>query len=329
MSRVILTGAMGYVGSVVQEYLLSEDVVTSNIDLNWFKTTYGSNRLNTESRDFNTLSDAEIAGCDTLIHLAAVSNDPMGDRFNSLTEDTNIKKTAELLRRCSQLNVRKVIFASSCSVYGTQGLGPKTEISLTNPLTAYAKSKVAIEHLMFDLSQSPSNGTQFVALRFATAAGPSGNLRVDLVLNDFVWSALEEGVIRINSDGSPLRPIIDVRDMAGALRWAWREEFKHAFTLLNVGKNEHNFSVLDLAEQVRHQIPGAEIEVLGGGSSDLRSYEVDFTNFQDKSDFRFHPIEQTIADLVSQIQTLVAEGQKRNNFVRLEALSRLLGANNE
>lgn len=326
MSKVILTGAFGYVGSVVQEYLLSEDVFTSNVDLNWFKVSSDYSESNLAPRDFSALSDEELAECDTVIHLAAVSNDPMGDGFNSLTEKTNIRKTEELLRRCSKLNVRKVIFASSCSVYGTQGKEPKTELSLPNPLTAYAKSKVEIERLMLDLSKSTSNGTQFVALRFATAAGPSGNLRVDLVLNDFVWSALEERVIRINSDGSPLRPIVDVRDMSRAIVWAMKENFKHAFTILNVGKNEHNFSVLELANQVRHQLPGVQIQVLGGRSSDLRSYEVDFKNFQERIDFHFYPIEQTISDLVSQIEALLAEGKIKNDFVRLDVLSKLLGS---
>lgn len=325
MNDVILTGARGYVGSVLNKMLATENLNVNAIDLDWFSESSVHLKKNIPASDFSEVSDEQLSNCKVLIHLAAVSNDPMGDKFNSFTVQNNVSKVVELFRRCSEAGVPRVIFASSCSVFGTRGYGTKTEQTVPNPLTTYAKSKVEIEKLMFEISQLTSNSTEFIALRFATAAGPSGNFRVDLVLNDFVWSAVSRRAIKIMSDGTPLRPIIDVRDMAKAINWARLERFDKKFELFNVGSNQNNFSVLELAELVRSQVSNVKIQIFGERADDQRSYEVSFDRFQSRVDFGFIPIGQTIADLENQVHSLLHDGYEKETFNRLQALSRIVG----
>lgn len=325
MGSVILTGARGYVGSVLSEHFKPENEEVLGFDLDWF---HNARQVQLESplpSSFESVTDSQLANCDTLFHLAAVSNDPMGDKFNGLTTEVNERKTIELFRRCSQNGVRRVVFASSCSVYGTQGLGAKTESSTLNPLTVYAKSKATVERAMKELSQDPSNGTQFVALRFATAAGPSSNFRVDLVLNDFVWSGLADQRIQILSDGRPMRPVVDVRDMAKAMLWAKDSELNSKFSVFNVGDNRNNFTVLEMAQLVKGIIGGVELRIDGGAPTDDRSYEVDFSKFHSASGIKFRPIEETITDLIAQVSGLLEAGEKRDTFIRLHALAEALG----
>lgn len=325
MSSVIVTGARGYVGSVLSDYLNPEVDNVLGFDVDWFRKEGDKGNGAPSSSSFEAATDAQLANCDTLFHLAAVSNDPMGHQFNQLTTEVNVRKTIKLLRRCSQNGVRRVVFASSCSVYGTRSEAAKTELSRLNPLTVYAKSKATVEQALLEISQEPSNKTEFLALRFATAAGPSNNFRVDLVLNDFVWSALADQDIRVMSDGSPVRPIIDVRDMARAMLWAKSASVEAKFSVFNIGQNQNNFSVLELAQIVSKIIGGVEVKIEGSATVDERSYEVDFSKFQKEAELELMPIEKTIADLIDQVSALQDMGEKRSSFVRLHALAEVLG----
>src|SRR5262249_34403879 len=160
---------------------------------------------------------AILAGVDAVVHLAAISNDPIGHAYEEVTFDVNSRASVELARLAKDSGVGSFIFASSCSVYGSADDRPRTEQSELGPLTAYAKSKVRTEQGLRDLAGS---GFRVTCLRFATACGMSDRLRLDLVLNDFVACALSAKRITVLSDGTPWRPLINVADMARAIEWA-------------------------------------------------------------------------------------------------------------
>src|SRR5581483_1059581 len=180
---------------------------------------------------------------------AALSNDPMGNRYEEVTLEINYRASVELARRAKRAGVRSFAFASSCSVYGTADSGPRNEKSEVNPLTAYARSKVMTEA---DLERLADDSFTVTALRFATACGMSDRLRLDLVLNDFVAGAVASGKITILSDGTPWRPLINVEDMARAFEWAVGRPSTNggSFVVVNTGSNRWNYQVRDLAEAV-------------------------------------------------------------------------------
>ena len=167
--------------------------------------------------DVRAITAVDLTDVDAVIHLAAISNDPMGNAYERVTEDINYQGTLAVARAAREAGARHFVFASSCSVYGFAEDGARNEQSSVNPLTAYARSKVASEQSLAQLA-----GPDFIVtcLRFATACGASPRLRLDLVLNDFVASAVTSGVIKILSDGTPWRPLINVEDMARAFDWA-------------------------------------------------------------------------------------------------------------
>ncbi|RZK29215.1 MAG: SDR family oxidoreductase, partial [Hymenobacter sp.] len=230
LSRILLTGNMGYVGpGVVQQ--LRQAFPTAELigyDLGFFAHCLtGAERLPESRLDRQVFGDvrqvpaALLAGVDAVVHLAAISNDPMGKAYEEVTMEVNHQAGIELARQAKAAGVRAFVFASSCSIYGMGGEDAKTETSSVNPLTAYARSKVASEQ---DLAPLADDDFVVTCLRFATACGWSDRLRLDLVLNDFVASAVATGEISILSDGTPWRPLIHVRDMARAIEWAVTRE---------------------------------------------------------------------------------------------------------
>jgi len=217
-------------------------------------------------------------GIDAVVHLAAISNDPMGKEFESVTEAINERASISLAEKAEQRGVRRFVFASSCSIYGAAEGKPKRESDQLNPLTAYARSKVAMEKA---LSAANSGNMTVTCLRFATACGMSDRLRLDLVLNDFVAGALATGEITVLSDGTPWRPLIDVSDMARAIEWAIgrNEDQGGRVLLVNAGSNNGNYQVRDLAQVVANEIPGTVVSINKAAPPDLRSYQVDFSLF--------------------------------------------------
>ena len=213
-----------------------------------------------------------------MVHLAAISNDPMGNRYEQVTLDINHRASVDLARRAKQAGVRRFVFASSCSVYGFAESGARDENSPLDPLTAYARSKVFTER---ELAQLAGPDFQVSCLRFATACGMSERLRLDLVLNDFVASAIASAKILILSDGTPWRPLIHVEDMALAIDWALqRDGTAGDYLVVNVGSNEWNYQVKTLAEAVSAEIPGVSVSINKDAQPDKRSYRVDFTKFR-------------------------------------------------
>jgi nucleoside-diphosphate-sugar epimerase len=263
---------------------------------------------------------------DAVVHLAAISNDPMGNSFEKVTKDINDESSAHLARLAKQAGVARFVFASSCSMYGFAEGGPRKEDDALNPLTAYARSKVATEKTLHELATKDFVVT---SLRFATACGMSERLRLDLVLNDFVAGAVAAQQITILSDGTPWRPLIHIEDMARAIEWAVGRELSNggAFLAVNTGSNEWNYQVKDLAYAVAKVIPDVSVSINKNAQPDKRSYQVDFSLFR-----KLAPRHQPKVDLVGAIQGLkaglermrFADGNFRNSqFMRLKVLTQL------
>jgi nucleoside-diphosphate-sugar epimerase len=257
--------------------------------------------------DVRRLDREVLDGVDAVVHLAAISNDPMGNAFEEVTYAINHRASVELAQKAKAAGVKSFVFASSCSMYGFAADGAKTEQSDLNPLTAYAKSKVRTEQ---DLKGIGGERFTVTCLRFATACGMSDRLRLDLVLNDFVAGAMASKRITILSDGTPWRPLIDVKDMARAIEWAvFRgQEDGGEFVAVNAGSNEWNYQVRELAAAVAEAIPGVTVSINKEAAPDKRSYRVNFDLFG-----KLAPNHQPQVDLKSSILQLRA-GFERMNF---------------
>ena len=286
--RILVTGNLGYVGSVLVPHFRDcfPDASIVGYDTGYFAHCLTSLEPVPELAlseqhygDIREIPDSVIEGADAIVHLAAISNDPIGNRYEEATAAINYGATERLGRRALEFGVKAFVFASSCSIYGFAEGGPRTEDDELNPLTAYAKSKIASEHALASLGNS---GMTITALRFATACGMSKRLRLDLVLNDFVAGALSTGEITILSDGTPWRPLIDVSDMARAIQWAIERppDVGGRFLALNIGREDWNYQVRDLAQAVALEIPDTRVSVNTRAPADRRSYRVSFEKFR-------------------------------------------------
>jgi len=285
--NILVTGNMGYVGPVVIRHLRETlpHARLAGLDLGYFAlhltTPDGLPERLLDCQHFLDVRDVPprvLDGLDAVVHLAAVSNDPIGNAFEDVTAAVNHSATVELARRARDAGVRRFVFASSCSMYGFAEDGLRTEESPLDPLTAYARSKAAAER---DLAPLADDDFGITCLRFGTACGMSDRLRLDLVLNDFVAAAIADGRILILSDGTPWRPLIDVADMARAVEWALTRDDSVAPPLLcvNVGADEWNYQIRELAEAVVAAVDGAELEIAADAQPDRRSYRVSFDRF--------------------------------------------------
>ena len=286
--KLFITGNLGYIGPVLVNTL---NRIYSGLDILGFDSGFFAHSLsgaefNVERGlnvqfygDVRDIQPEMLTGVDAIVHLAGISNDPMGHEFESVTAQINHKASVRLAEMAAEQKVRNFVFASSCSMYGSAGGGSKSELDETDPLTAYAKSKISTEESLKQISLVDMNIT---CLRFATACGWSPRLRLDLVLNDFVASALAFGEIKVLSDGSPWRPLIDVEDMSRAIAWAVTRNSKNGGRVLsiNVGSNKNNFQVKDLANAVASLIPDVTIKINPNALPDKRSYSVNFSLYE-------------------------------------------------
>ena len=328
-SRILLTGNMGYVGPGVVQQLRQAFPGAELIgyDLGFFAHCLtGAERLPESRLDRQEFGDVRqvpaelLAGVEAVVHLAAISNDPMGKAYEDVTMEVNHRAGIELARQAKAAGVRAFVFASSCSIYGMGGEDAKTETSGVNPLTAYARSKVASEQ---DLAPLADDDFVVTCLRFATACGWSDRLRLDLVLNDFVASAVATGEITILSDGTPWRPLIHVRDMARAIEWAIGRPAAQggSFLAVNAGSDEWNYRVKELAEAVAAALPGTRVSVNSAAAPDLRSYRVDFGLFQQLAPD--HQPQQSLAATIAELhEKLLGMGFRDPQF-RSSRLMRL------
>lgn len=286
--KILILGNLGYIGPLVVRELGRQhpDATLHGFDNAYFAHCLtGAPSVPERSLhqqiygDVRNVTADMLKGYDAVVQLAAVSNDPMGNRFAAVTTDINQRSTVSIARAAAEAGVRNFVFASSCSIYGVAEGAPRTENDPTAPMTAYAKSKIGAEQEL----EAIDTDMVITCLRFATACGMSDRLRLDLVLNDFVACALSSGQITVLSDGSPWRPLIDVADMARAIDWAVQRRADNGgrFLRVNTGNDERNHQVRDLAQAVARAIPGTSVSINTDAPVDSRSYKVDFSLFRE------------------------------------------------
>ncbi|TFG90425.1 MAG: SDR family oxidoreductase, partial [Syntrophobacterales bacterium] len=273
--------------------------------------------------DVRHFPEGLLKGVDAIVYLAAISNDPMGNKYEAVTLDINYRSAVDLAIKAKAAGARSFVFASSCSTYGFAADHAMTEDSPLNPLTAYAKSKVYTEK---ELRPLASEDFRITCLRFATACGMSDRLRLDLVLNDFVASSVASGKITILSDGTPWRPLIHVKDMARVIEWGVERPLSAGgpFLVVNVGTNEWNFQVRDLAEAVARIIPGTNISINKDARPDKRSYRVNFDLFRSLAPDHqpLYDLDTTIRELRDGLEAMSFRDQnfRNTNFIRLNII---------
>lgn len=276
--RVLVTGHLGYIGSVTVPALIANGHEVVGLDTGFYD---GCDFEPLEAEvpllrmDVRDVGPGDLDGVDAIVHLAALSNDPLGALSPELTEEINYAATVSLGRAAREAGVRRFVLASSCSMYGSgAGLGALDETAPLAPLTEYALSKVRSESALLELASETFSP---IFMRNATAYGVSPRLRVDLVVNNLVGWAATTGTIRILSDGTPWRPLVHIRDIATAtvhLLEAPRD-LVHG-EAFNIGPIDENYQVSDVAELVRRRVDGCSVEFAGNGDPDLRTYRVDF-----------------------------------------------------
>jgi nucleoside-diphosphate-sugar epimerase len=336
--RIVITGNMGYVGPVLTRFLREN---AENAELIGFDSGFFGHNLTGASvlpealldrqifGDIRDFADSLLDGVDAVVHLSAVSNDPMGAKFEIVTGEINEQASVRLARLAAARGVKNFVFASSCSMYGCAEGAARREIDATDPLTGYARSKIDSEKAFAKLDLGEMVVT---SLRFATACGMSDRLRLDLVLNDFVACAIASGEITVLSDGTQWRPLIDVEDMARAISWAIvrRAESGGKFLAVNAGCDESNYQVQELAEAVARQVPGTKVSINANAPPDKRSYKVDFALFRSLAP-AYSPqvsLNQSIARLREGLVGIgFADKDFRNSpYVRLKMLERHMAA---
>jgi len=324
MKNILLTGGLGYIGSKFYELYSNEYNITI-LDKNFFGN-YLKNINNLIVKDIRDLTLNDVSDFDAVVHMAELSNDPLGELEPNLTNEINHISTANLLDLCNKTNVKKFIYMSSCSVYG---FNEETvdENSETSPLTNYSKAKVLNE----DYILNNEFDYEISILRNATVFGYSANLRLDLVINDLTYGAFRDNKIVLLSDGTPVRPFVHVEDLSRFINFLLVNKNSYQKEVINVGSDSMNFSIKQLAEFLSDYLNIEEV-IFGKADPDQRSYKVSFEKIENlfPSFHISHNLKSGIIDLlenykkyedridskrIMKIKSMIQEG-KINNSLR-------------
>jgi nucleoside-diphosphate-sugar epimerase len=337
--KILITGNLGYVGSELVKLLRK---AYPKAELLGFDIGYFAKQITNKDTapeiylDYQYYGDVRhfpeklLEGVDAVVQLAAISNDPIGNKFEKVTLDVNYEAVIDIARKAKKMGVKKVVFASSCSVYGFAEEDARTEDSSVNPLTAYARSKVLAER---DLAPLADEQFMVTCLRFATACGMSDRLRLDLVLNDFVAGAVANGEINIMSDGSPWRPLINVRDMGRAIIWGIERKASNGgnYLVINTGSNVWNYQVKELAQAIHGSLPETKVSINKDAQPDKRSYKVSFDLFEKMAPDHLpvYDLRQSIKDLVDGLNSIEFKDKnyRQSRLIRLYVVNELLAGN--
>jgi nucleoside-diphosphate-sugar epimerase len=327
--KIVVTGHHGYIGSALVPVLVESGHDVVGIDTFYYEgCDLRPDRVEVRSiaLDVRDVSPRHFEGVDAVVHLAALSNDPLGALTPELTQEINCEGTLRTARCAREAGVERFIFSSSCSMYGAASDGAVDEDAPQKPLTAYAESKVRAEEGLRELT---ADGFSPVLMRNATAYGVSARLRLDLVVNNLAAWAFTTGKVRILSDGTPWRPLVHVEDIARAtLRFLEAPSDLVAGEAFNVGADRENYQVRALAELVERAVAGCEIEYAGAGEPDERSYRVDFGKLSRAfPDFELEwSVERGIAELVAAFRAIELDLDTflGDRYIRLGRLQRLL-----
>jgi len=327
--KILVTGCDGYTGSVLVTHLVERGYQVIGLDTRYYKdcNLYNDqNEIDIIEKDIRDINSINFQSIDAIIHLAALSNDPLGFLNPDITMEINFKSSVKLAKLAKKNKIEKFIFASSCSGYGINKIGMVNEDSLLNPLTTYAKSKVLTEH---EISKLGSKQFIPVFLRSATVYGGSPKLRFDLVINNLVGSALTIGKIIINSDGTPWRPTLHIEDECTAFMTILEAENDLVNNkIYNVGSTDENYKIKDIADIIKKHIE-CEIKYLNQ-EPDSRSYRVNCDKIKKELGFKSNwTLKKGIKELIKTLTDLRINFSEFNSrkYTRLKQIKYLLEKN--
>jgi nucleoside-diphosphate-sugar epimerase len=280
--RVLVAGDRGYIGAVLVPFLRAAGHEVDGWDVGLYEgCDLGPALPDAGTRatlDMRNGMAADLAGYDAVLCLAALSNDPLGNLNPAATYSVNLEGTLKLARAAKQAGIERFLFSSSCSLYGAAGSSAVAEDAELSPVTPYGETKVAAER---ELSLLADDNFSPVYLRNATAFGASTRLRLDIVVNNLTAVALTTGQVRLESDGTPWRPLVHIEDISRAFLAMLEapRELVHD-QAFNVGRGQDNVQVRDIAEMVREAVPGSTVSMADGAGPDLRDYRVDFAKLE-------------------------------------------------
>ncbi|MDL9947981.1 SDR family oxidoreductase [Gordonia sp. ABSL11-1] len=327
--RVLVTGHQGYLGTVMVPMLLADGHDVVGLDNSYFaECVLGPVPTDPPAIDVDLrdVTARHLDGFDAVIHLAALSNDPLGSLAPEITYDINHHASVRLARAAKDAGVARFLYASTCSVYGSAGDDLVTEDAPLKPLTPYAESKVRVED---DAAAMADSGFAPVFLRNATAFGFSPRLRADIVLNNLVGHAVLTGDVRVLSDGTPWRPLVHAQDIARAFITCLDAPTEAIYcAAYNVGTERNNLTVADIAASVVEAVPGSRLLITGESGPDPRSYRVDFSRAREGLGFE---ASWTIPDGARELyEAYTSYGLTQdafvNRFTRLAQLEKLRAA---
>jgi nucleoside-diphosphate-sugar epimerase len=341
MKKVLITGSQGYLGTVLTQYLTEDGFDCIGLDVGFFKNAllYPSSSNATQFLDARDVTEYELEKIDVVVHLAGISNDPMGkldaDRIYNPTRQYAIN----IAKKCKKLGIR-FIFASSCSIYGVGQDKLLTEDSEVHPQTGYSKNKFEIEQDLINICDKDFSP---IALRFATVFGHSPRIRFDLVINMLTGMAMANKLIVLNSDGKAWRPNLHIQDLCKAVKCAINFDYKGGELMaLNVGSDENNLQIIDIAKIIQRSISGCELKFLSenpdldkeglikdrkikDGGGDTRTYKVSFNKISkelpgfDKCDWS---VEKGVIEMAAKLKEVGFNEKlfKQTGFYRLQQL---------